>query len=247
MNARALLPSLLTVSQRPRVVSPDIYSILPSVVGRHLYDRRAALYDRIVVTRLYNRLVWGNSPQDYTEFARQAVRSGEHSWLLDAGGGSLLFTADIYAECRARPILVLDQSLEMLTRAHARLIELAGSIPEHIVLLQADLSDLTGFIRSGVGTVVCLNVLHHVEAAATLIHNLAGLLDRGERKMFVTSLIMTGRLADLYLRTLYFAGGFARPRTEKDIRTLFQEATAGEVTLRVQGSMAYVTVAVPSH
>src|SRR5213080_1245345 len=41
-----------------RLVEDDIYSVLPDVPHKHLYDRRAAAYDSVVSTWLYNRVMW---------------------------------------------------------------------------------------------------------------------------------------------------------------------------------------------
>ena len=66
-----------------RLVEDDIYSVLPDVPHKHLYDRRAAAYDSVVSTWLYNRVMWGTSPLDYVAFAREAIVSillGEY-WM----------------------------------------------------------------------------------------------------------------------------------------------------------------------
>jgi SAM-dependent methyltransferase len=239
MKAFATLPSLLSNPRRLRTVASDIYSILPPDVGPHLYDKRAALYDVVVGKRLYNRIAWGNSPKDYSDFARRAVADARDSWLLDAGAGSLLFTADPYLECGSRPILVLDQSLAMLARARRRLIDRAGEVPGHIVLLQGDLADLAGFVPSSIGTILCLHVLHHLDAADALISNFTALLTSNGGCMYITSLIASGRVSDLYLKALYATGGFARPRTEHEIRVLFERSKARDLTIRVQGNILY--------
>jgi SAM-dependent methyltransferase len=205
-----------------------------------MYDgRSAALYDRVVGTRIYNRLVWGDSPANYAEFAKNALREASDSWLLDAGGGSLLFTADAYAKS-ARPILVLDQSVSMLARARRRLVERVGRMPDNVVLLQGDLLNLSGFVPGSIGTILCLGVLHHIDAAADLVANLGALLVPGKGRMHFTTLITSGRWSDSYLRSLYRSGGFAPPRSAAEVRAIF-ETSASDVTTRVQGSMLYAS------
>lgn len=81
--------------------------------------------------------MWGTSPLDYVAFAREAMVAPPAGRMLDAGCGSLLFTAQVYLASE-RQVIAFDQSLEMLKRARARLKELAGSVPKHILLLQAD-------------------------------------------------------------------------------------------------------------
>jgi SAM-dependent methyltransferase len=83
------------------------------------YDRRAALYDHLVASRLYNRLLWGASPAAYAGFAARALGSGDGR-LLDVACGSLVFTADAYRHS-ARPVVLVDRSSAMLQRAARRL------------------------------------------------------------------------------------------------------------------------------
>src|SRR5690348_14061648 len=90
-----------------RSVEEGIYSVLPARPHTHLYDGRAAIYDLVVGTRFYNRVMWGASLPDYVAFARQAVASDQAGMLLDAGCGSLLFTAQAYLDCR-RQVIACD-------------------------------------------------------------------------------------------------------------------------------------------
>ena len=64
---------MLSEGCRIRPVDDDIYSVLPEAPHNHLYDRRAAAYDAVVSTWLYNRIMWGTSPAHYIELAREAV------------------------------------------------------------------------------------------------------------------------------------------------------------------------------
>src|SRR2546427_8733975 len=83
-----------------RLVEDDIYSVLPDLPHKHLYDRRAAAYDSVVSPWLYNRLMWGTSPLDYVAFARAASVSHPAGRMLDAGCGSMFFTAQVYLPSR---------------------------------------------------------------------------------------------------------------------------------------------------
>src|SRR5688572_1518545 len=115
-----------------RLLEEGIYSVLPEGGRNHLYDRRAALYDLAVGTRLYNRIMWGASPADYVAFARLAVGSHSTAPMLDAGCGSMLFTAGTYLDS-PRPIIGFDQSVKMLRRARQRLLVPRGTMPEQII------------------------------------------------------------------------------------------------------------------
>src|SRR5204862_6558261 len=160
-----------------------------------------AMYDLIVGTNLYHKLIWGTTSQSYTEFARQAITSIPNGIIVDAGCGSLLFTAPLYLEMD-RQVIAFDQSLEMLKHARKRLIKLAGSIPNHITLLQADLLDLP-FQLSCFDICLSLNVVHMFDDLDGLIKILSSLTkDTGH--LFITSLIRNDRmLGDLYLKLLH--------------------------------------------
>lgn len=205
------LKEVLAENCKVRPVEDDIYSVLPDDSSKHHYDRRATIYDLLVGTRLYNSVMWGSSPLDYVAFARQAVTSCTDGRFLDAGCGSLLFTAPTYLEA-GRQVIAFDQSIAMLRRARKRLLKLAGSMPSHISLLQADLSDLP-FRPASFRTVLCLNVLHQFADATTLLPNLEKLLTDGGQ-LYLTSVIVNNRfIGDRYLNALYSTGEFVRPRS----------------------------------
>ena len=238
------LRTVIAEGRTIRAVDDGIYSVLPEVLHNHLYDRRAAVYDLVVGTRLYNRIMWGTSPLDYIAFARQAVASHLTGRMLDAGCGSLLFTAEAYLECN-RPVIGFDQSLRMLRHARRRLIELAGSIPERILLLQADLDDLP-FRPASFGTILCLNVLHQIEDAAKLIPNLNALLTSGGN-LYLTSLVLNSRfIGDRYLGVLHRTGEFVRPRSSVELEKLLSDSLSGTVIYQTKGNMAYATTAASS-
>ena len=52
---------------------------------------RAVLYDCVVASRIYNRLIWGSDCENYASFDRRALQSTDDAWMLDAGCGSLVF------------------------------------------------------------------------------------------------------------------------------------------------------------
>ena len=58
-----------------REVRPKIVSVLPPDAEGGPYDSRAATYDRVVGSVLYNRLLWGTSPERYRAFARVHLTS----------------------------------------------------------------------------------------------------------------------------------------------------------------------------
>ena len=239
MNVPSDCRDVITEGYTIRAVEEGIYSVLPDRPHIHLYDGRAAIYDLVVGTRFYNRVMWGASMPDYVAFARQAVASDQTGILLDAGCGSLLFTAQAYVDCR-RPILACDQSLNMLRRARSRLKKLAGYVPEHIFLLQADLSALP-FRPGSFRTILCMNVLHHLADAVGLMTGLKRLLVGGGQ-LYLTSLVKGKRLiGDYYLETLYRRGDFVHPRTGVELENILAGSFGLSVSYWMQGNMAYAT------
>ena len=239
MDAFEEIKNVVAEQRTVRLIEDDIYSVLPDISVQHHYDKRAAAYDSVVKTWLYNFVMWGTSPSDYVQFARQALDSSRDGMFLDAGCGSLLFTARIYVNSNRR-IVAFDQSLAMLRRARERLRKLSGCVPEHIRLLQADLSDLP-FRRKSFDTVLCLNVLHQFADARALVSGLNELLfDSGN--LYLTSLIANNRIiGDWYLEALYRTGEFVRPRSERELREVFVNASFAE-----KGNMAFVTTNTPA-
>jgi ubiquinone/menaquinone biosynthesis C-methylase UbiE len=241
MDALNDLKEVLAENCTARLVEDGIYSVLTDASSKHHYDRRATVYDLVVSTRLYNSVMWGSSPFDYRAFARQAVTSCPNGRLLDAACGSMLFTAPIYLEYK-RKIVAFDQSLAMLRRARKRLINLSGSVPEHVLLLQGDLCDLP-FCPASFRTVLCMNVLHHLENAAALIPSLKRLLADGGH-LYLTSLVSNNRfVGDRYLNTLYATGEFVRPRSNLELKEMLDRSLNQEVSYRVKGNMAFASTA----
>lgn len=222
-----------------RQVEEGIYTALSAEPrAQHQYDRRAAVYDLLVGTRLYNRLMWGSSPREFSAFARRAINSSPHGPMLDAACGSLLFTARAYLESDRR-VIAFDQSLAMLRRARARLQALGADDPERVILLQADIA-APPFRPDSFSTVLCMNVLHHVDDAARTILCLTRLLADGGQ-VHLTTLVQTGRfVGDRYLAALHAAGELTAPRTSAGLEELVTKRLGLAASYRTEGNMAYV-------
>lgn len=232
--------SVIAEGHTIRAVEEDIYSVLSDDSSIHLYDGRAGIYDKVVGTRVYNVVMWGASLPDYLAFAQQAVASHPTGMLLDAGCGSLLFSARAYLDSE-RPILACDQSLKMLRRARVRLAKMAGHVPSNIVLLQADLRAVP-FRPASFHTTLCMNVLHHIEDAESLITGLKRLLVVGGG-LYLTSLVKGNHLiGDRYLELLYKRGDFVRPRSYAEVTTLLADSFDESVRCWAHGNMMYATI-----
>lgn len=242
MYAPNELKEVLTIDRPIRLVEDGIYSVLADPSSEHHYDRRATVYDFLVGSRFYGWVAWGSYPCDYVSFASESLTLRSNGRFLDAGCGSLIFTAALYLES-SRTIIAFDESLAMLRRARKRLLSLAGAVPEHIVLLQADLADLP-FRADSFQTILCMNVLHHIENAAGLIANLKGLLN-DEGYLYLTSLVYNTRfIGDRYLNALHAKGEFVQPRTSLELRTILDRALGDKVRYRLKGNMAFASTAV---
>src|SRR5216684_2336922 len=110
MDAPNHLKTVLAKDRPVRLVEDDIYSVLPDPAIEHHYDHRAAVYDFLVGTRFYGWVARGSYPIDYSSFARELITSGADGTFLDAGCGSLIFTAPSYLTSRSK-IIAFDESL----------------------------------------------------------------------------------------------------------------------------------------
>ena len=139
-SAENRLRDILTEGTFLRSVAPGLCSVYrKEETPAASYDTFfGTLYDRVACNRLYNRLVWGYAIDEYARLCRDALASGDGGWMLDAGCGSLAFTAGVYATEARRPVICLDRSLKLLKTARTRLVSRAGSVPENLVLLHAD-------------------------------------------------------------------------------------------------------------
>lgn len=243
MNRIAALSHLLD-DRSLHTIEPGLFSVLSPGALEQRYDHRARAYDYIVGSELYNRLCWGASPKQYRAFAREAVCSASSGWLLDAGCGTMMHTAEAYLEAPHRPVVGIDRSLGMLRRARERLLDLAGTPPEHIVLLQADLFDLpfrTGAFR----TILCMGMLHLFEEVTAVVDALQARLDT-EGQLFLTSLVENERWGDYYLRLLYRAGEVASPRTPKALEAVLRQTLPHPPAIALTGNMAYAVTPAPA-
>ena len=237
----AILSDLLSPGRVARLAKDGIWSALPEGQDAGRYDGRASAYDAVVGSRLYNRLVWGSSPAAYAAFAERAVQS-DRLPLLDAGCGSLVFTADIYARAR-RPLVLVDRSLGMLGAAAVRLRRRRREGAPETIFLQADVLDLP-FRPECFGTVLSMGMLHLFDDAEGFVGALRRVL-APDGHLFLTSLVTSRRIGRTYLAMLHRAGEVALPRTHRQLVEAIQGSRPGppgRIDSYLQGSMAFLTV-----
>lgn len=236
MDTVRILQSVLEDGLTLRLVEDGLYSVIPVETEHHAYDKTASFYDVLIGNGVYNRVVWGNWSSTYATYCSEALRSSSQGLVLDAGCGTLVFTADAYRRATSRPIVLLDRSLGMLRKAKARLSKGGKGIPDHIILVQADMGALP-FKAGSFETVLSWGTLHVFDTPVQVMRELEKVTS-ATGQMFLTSLV-TGRfLGDQYLRALFKAGHVASPMT---VGTLVAGmAEAGFVpTCTVRGNMAH--------
>lgn len=217
MISELLLPGVALYS-----VEPHIYSVYQHSKPIHDYDQAVDFYDRVIGNSIYNRIFWGYSISEFTDFIRAALASAGSGRVLDAGCGSLVFTAEPYGAYRDRPVVMLDQSIEMLRAAKSRFAKLCTGIPPNIVFLQGDVLDLP-FQPQSFSTVVSMSVLHVLDDHRTMLGELTRVWDEADGNLAVTSLVLGRAIGDRYLRFLRKKEGVADPRTAGEVVAFFSE------------------------
>ena len=202
------------------------------------YDRRAATYDRLVRSRLYNRLAWSAAPDDYEAFAATAFEAADGA-LLEAAAGSAAATATLHATA-ARPTVLVDLSRGMLVRA-ARAIVAARTPPDdewpaHIRLVHADVLALP-FAPHGFTTVLGLGITHLFADLPALVGALRCQL-APQGRLYLTGLVAETRRGRRYLQALHRAGEVAAPQTADQLHA----ALGCPDDFRTAGCMAYATL-----
>lgn len=232
-----LLAPFLQPDRSLREVEGEVWSTLQEGASLSSYDGRARLYDAIVGSNLYNRLVWGARVDSYRSFARRAVADGSEP-VLDAGSGSAVFTAGAYAEA-GRPVVLVDRSLGMLTAAQDRISDRQdGQHPTRNAYLQADLFDLP-FQRGVFPDVLSMGTLHLFENKRELLRVLLNPVAPGGY-LFLTSLVTDRSIGRQYLAILHRAGEVATPRTFAEVRAEVEAASgSSDVEAWREGNMAF--------
>lgn len=235
------LTEILLPGASLRLVEPHIYSLHPPGESANVYDRFfGAVYDVVACNPIYNRIVWGYRISLYHDLCREALQSSD-GWMLDAGCGSLAFTAKTYAAYGSRPIVLLDQSVGLLRMAKARLVKLWSGVPSNIVFLHGDAMRLP-FKPGSISTILSLNLLHVLTDPTQALLEMKKTLAAGG-SLICTTLVKGERWADAYLDRLA-KGGLLTARSPSEALAFFDEAgipgsqsVAGNLaTLRGRGS-----------
>jgi ubiquinone/menaquinone biosynthesis C-methylase UbiE len=206
------------------------------------YDSIGGAYDLVGGLDVYHRICWGVSTGAYRAFADRARLACAGGLLLDAGCGSMLFSAGAHQRNDRGAVVGADASVRMLRMARRRL----GSAhqPEKVVLLRADVLD-NPFRPAIFDVVLCLHVAHVIADLNGLVDELRRVLKPGGR-LFLTSVVLVGRWRDRYLGALARRGIMASPRGTADILAALRDRFGAEPDHRLVGSMLFTETICPT-
>lgn len=201
------------------------------------YDRRAAAYDRLVRSKLYNRVAWSTSPKDYNQFAAAAFASADGP-LLEVAAGPAAATASLHARSQ-RPTVLVDLSRAMLERAGSN-IAAAGNgradLSARIRLVQADLLALPPPTQPFT-TILGLGLTHLFDDVSELVNALRGQL-APDGRLYLAGLVAETCRGGRYLQLLHRAGEVAVPKSADELHAGLRQP----VDFKTVGCMAYATI-----
>jgi SAM-dependent methyltransferase len=233
-----MLQELISEDVCLNLVEPDIYSVYSIGASPDSYDATgaSAIYDLVACNRVYNWLMWGYSIKDYSTLCKDSLASSSEGWVLDLACGSLAFTAEIYANCSNRPVVFLDQSLNLLRKGKSRLEKLKGKIPENIFFLHADALQLP-FRENSFRTVILLNLLHCLDDVKTVLKEMKRVLTVGGNSA-ITTLVQSNRWSNRYLNILAESGALIS-RNQDELLSAFNDMQM-QIAHRIKGNLAII-------
>ena len=197
------------------------------------YDNKVATYDAIMTAGLYNRMMWGNSPSNYTDFAEKSLNAKATGTFLDVGCGTLAFTEEVYKTNTSREIILSDYSLGMMQFGKNRLT----TDQKNVVWLRADGFNLP-FKDASLDSVACHGTLHIFEDRLAFCKELFRVL-KPDGDAHFTSLVTDRWLSEKYIKSLHQAGEMGRPKTAKEVVAIVEEA-GFKTTHKLIGGMVYI-------
>ena len=241
-TAPTWLTERVTQGSPLRPVAPRTFSVLPAADAGAPYDRRAAVYDRVIGSSVYTRFTWGLPTDDFAKFIASSLASGSGGVALDVAAGSCLESAAAYRD-NVRPTIVLDRSLAMLARGRKRVVAACGGDPDHVVYLQADALALP--LRDGsIDSLVSHGAFHIFDAGEAAAREWRRVL-AAAGSFHMSSLALAGRRGDRLLRALHRAGEVTDPRTPEQVSDAIAAAFGAPPALRRVGNFVFVSVDPP--
>ena len=221
----------------PVEVSEGIFSVLDESRQQSGYDGKVLAYDALVGNRFYNKLMWGNWPSTYHRLCKKALAKSLDKPVLDAGCGSLVFTANAYAQSDNQCVVLLDRSQGMLKRARERLKKLRGPNLDNIAFLQADVFDLP-FHDNSFGLVMSAGLLHIFDQKKDILNELERVKDNNG-VMSLSSVVANKGVGRKYLSLLEKSGQTGKSDTSESLNTLLRNRPLN-YRLCTRGNIAYI-------
>lgn len=197
------------------------------------YDKRALFYDKVMRYPLYNLLMWGNHPDNYTIYAKNSIDQCGQGLVLDVGCGSLSFTHTVYNNFTRRDLVLSDLSEEMLKIGQGRI----GQNQENVKLLRADALNFP-FKSKTVQTILCFGFLHVINNPESLLKEFYRLLKPGG-DLHITCLCTDRKISRIYLQFLKSRNIVSFCMNSGQIKNLI-EKSGFTTNMKVIGGMAYV-------
>ncbi len=221
-----------------KTIEPYIFSVIQDSKASNSFDDMAKFYDLVICNRYYNRIMWGYDISSYETLTNKALNSTKNGLILDAGCGSLAFTAKTYANYTERPIILFDQSIKLLKIAKSRVVKIKGGMPANMIFLQADALQLP-FKPNSFETIISLNLIHVFDDITGVISDLKNVLSENGTMSFST-LIKNSRITDKYLDVMLKKTSGVAPKTFDQLQKYFAKRHI-TVNHEIRGNMAFLT------
>ena len=205
-----------------------------------LHALHVRFYDLIVSNELFNRIVWGNSKANYTNFIKQALDSlPAGSTVVDVPCGPLTFSAKIYAADNAHKIYLLDISKPALKLAQKRLKKLGAS--DKIAIQQADAFSLN-FADNSIDAVLSLGFLHIFSDKEQIIKVLGEFrrILKPDGRLYLQILVSDRRVSLIFQKFLHIVGQIGKPRRSSFYIDLVKTANFQIISSQTIGAMLYI-------
>lgn len=217
------------------IVEPTIFEV--EGLEKGYYDAQAVQYDKLISNFLYNKIMWGNTPEDYLNFCRKALQNITEGSIADIGCGTLGFTHQAYSEHHAKELYLCDLSYEMLKIGKQRLKNILPNSNIHFVranALQMPFQD------NSLDAVLNFGLFHIFPNPAELIQEILRIL-KPNGQLFLTSLCTNRKLSAKYLNLLYKKGHVTQVLSAQQIKKIVEENGMQISELTVKGGMTYLS------
>ena len=209
------------------------------------YDAQAIQYDRLIRNSLYNRIMWGNKPKDYSDFCKKGLQNSNDGVIADIGCGTLSFTYKEYAEYNSKDIFLCDQSYEMLKIGKNRIQDTILNLSK-IKFFRSNALDMP-FNDNAIETVLSFGLFHIFHNPSDFVREIVRIL-KPNGKIFITSLCSDRKLSANYLNLLHKKGHVAKPLTSIEINDIIKSNGIEITEFRTKGGMTYISgTKTPTH